>query len=73
MNENIYERQDFLVLNKKNQNLSCSMWYPKVKQEENYLAVIFCHGNCGNKLNVFEVLELLLQNNIIVISFDFSG
>ena len=37
------------------------------------MAVLFCHGNCGNKLNVFEILEMLLENNIVVIAMDFSG
>ena len=33
------------------------MWTPKIKKNSKFLGVIFCHGNCGNKLNVFEILE----------------
>ena len=38
-----------------------------------YSCVIYCHGNCGNRTAVFEVLELLLLMNYVVICFDFSG
>jgi len=73
MNENIYERIDFLVDNESNYKLNCSLWAPKIKNNQKYLAILFCHGNCGNKLNSFEILEQVLETNICVIAFDFSG
>ena len=62
-----------MVNNESDHKLNCSLWTPKLKKKHKFMGVIFCHGNCGNKLNVFEILELLLESNICAIAFDFSG
>jgi len=33
MNENIYERVDFLVENQSEHKLNCSLWSPKIKND----------------------------------------
>ncbi len=35
--------------------------------------VIYCHGNCGSRVDASDCLDLLLPQNISVFAFDFSG
>ena len=35
--------------------------------------VIYCHGNCGSRVDASDCLDLLLPQSISVFAFDFSG
>jgi len=43
------------------------------RPKEKLPCVIYCHGNCGCRLDAGHQLDLLLPYNITVIVFDFSG
>lgn len=35
--------------------------------------VVYCHGNCGSRLDALPILVSLLPSNITVFCFDFAG
>eukprot|EP00002_Diphylleia_rotans_P035302 TRINITY_DN7690_c0_g2_i7.p1 TRINITY_DN7690_c0_g2~~TRINITY_DN7690_c0_g2_i7.p1 ORF type:complete len:440 (-),score=62.23 TRINITY_DN7690_c0_g2_i7:173-1492(-) len=77
-----YERVDFEVINPRGFAIKCSHFRrPRpesgysnaVEDISSFPVVIYCHGNCGNRLDSFEAVELLLPVGITVIGFDFAG
>ena len=63
------------MLNKRRQRLKCSHYLPVVEGQGRGSAgrvpcVIYCHGNCGSRVDASDCLDLLLPQNISVrISF----
>lgn len=43
------------------------------EQATRFPCVIYCHGNCGSRVDASDCLDLLLPQNISVFAFDFSG
>lgn len=66
----IYLRTDFHLLNPRGLKLKCSFFQSTAGSET---CVVYCHGNCGNRLDAMEVLELVLSLGMSVCAFDFSG
>ena len=50
-----------------------SHWEPVVRTSDAMPCVIYCHGNCGSRLDAAEAVDCLLPSNIGVFAFDFSG
>ena len=75
LSEKKYKRKDIGLLNFKGEYLSCSHFEPASEERIKKILpwVVYCHGNCGSRLDVFPVLAALLPHNITVFWFDFSG
>lgn len=61
----------FQIKNLRNQTLQCTHWIPT--SVDSYAVVVYCHGNCGSRVDAEQLLEYLLPNNISLFAFDFSG
>ena len=66
------------VMNKRRQRLKCSHYIPilegkRAGQQTKFPCVIYCHGNCGSRVDASDCLDLLLPQSISVFAFDFSG
>ena len=35
--------------------------------------MVYCHGNCGSRIDSFEIIEYLLTKDICIFIFDFAG
>jgi len=70
-----FQRTDFEIVNKRGLKLYCSHYEPtkEYRPKEKLPCVIYCHGNCGCRLDAGHQLDLLLPYNITVLVFDFSG
>eukprot|EP01005_Ploeotia_sp_CARIB1_P002048 NODE_95_length_1639_cov_459.678571_g93_i0.p1 GENE.NODE_95_length_1639_cov_459.678571_g93_i0~~NODE_95_length_1639_cov_459.678571_g93_i0.p1 ORF type:complete len:460 (-),score=106.22 NODE_95_length_1639_cov_459.678571_g93_i0:185-1564(-) len=73
--DRIYERVDVEVLNPRGMILQCSHFQPIEKQRpaSKLPVVVYCHGNCGSRVDSVECVACLLPYNITVFAFDFSG
>jgi pimeloyl-ACP methyl ester carboxylesterase len=73
--EKDFQRIDFSIKNKKGFNLSCSIWEPVDEQRisEKLPCIIYLHGNCSSRTEVFSELEYLLPLYFCVVAFDFAG
>jgi len=72
----IFERKDLQLTNQRGQNLECSHFVPFVKAglpPEKVPCVVYLHGNCSSRLEVFDALPVLLPRGISVFCLDFSG
>jgi len=74
----LFERVDLEVMNERRQRLKCSHYMPVLEgnragQTTKFPCVIYCHGNCGSRVDASDCLDLLLPQNISVFAFDFSG
>jgi len=74
----LFERIDVEVMNKRRQRLRCSHYLPilegnRAGQQTKFPCVIYCHGNCGSRVDASDCLDLLLPQSISVFAFDFSG
>ena len=63
--------RDLQIKNDRQQTLQCTHWIPT--QVNNYAVVVYCHGNCGSRVDAEQHLEYLLPNDISLFAFDFSG
>jgi len=68
-----YDRRDLQLKNSRGHLLQCSHFLRCEKQEQRRPCVIYLHGNSSCRLEVQNVLEYLLQYDVSVFSFDFSG
>jgi alpha-beta hydrolase superfamily lysophospholipase len=68
-----YVRKDIHILNDRNQRLRCSHYMPEETYTVRIPCIIICHGNCGNRLDAIDIVEMLLPHDISVLSLDFSG
>eukprot|EP01098_Paradermamoeba_levis_P001572 TRINITY_DN1183_c0_g1_i5.p1 TRINITY_DN1183_c0_g1~~TRINITY_DN1183_c0_g1_i5.p1 ORF type:complete len:372 (-),score=96.68 TRINITY_DN1183_c0_g1_i5:140-1255(-) len=70
-----FERTDFELVNKRGHTLQCSHFQPAAatRPKAKLPCVIYCHGNCGNRLDVIGDVPRFLSYNISVLCFDFSG
>lgn len=66
----VYHRSDFHVVNGRGLKLKGSLFR---SSQLTPLCVLYCHGNCGNRLDSLEVLESALPKGLSFCSFDFSG
>ncbi|EKX47348.1 hypothetical protein GUITHDRAFT_106795 [Guillardia theta CCMP2712] len=74
----LFERVDVEVMNKRRQRLKCSHYMPVLEgtragHTTKFPCVIYCHGNCGSRVDASDCLDLLLPQMISVFAFDFSG
>ena len=74
----LFERIDVEVMNRRRQRLRCSHYLPIIEgsrggQHTKFPCVIYCHGNCGSRVDASDCLDLLLPQSISVFAFDFSG
>ena len=65
-------------MNKRRQRLKCSHYMPVLEgtragHTTKFPCVIYCHGNCGSRVDASDCLDLLLPQMISVSAFDFSG
>jgi pimeloyl-ACP methyl ester carboxylesterase len=71
-NGKIVTRYDFLIKNRRKQNLVCSHWRFESTSSEN--CVIYCHGNSSCRLSAIgDCLFPSLNSGASVLAFDFSG
>lgn len=68
----VYERRDLRLTNPRGLKLECSYFFPMGTQQTRP-CVIYAHGNCSCRLEVFEVLPVLLARGITVLCLDFAG
>jgi hypothetical protein len=61
----------FQIKNIRNQTLQCTHWVPT--SVDSYAVVVYCHGNCGSRIDAEQLLEYLLPYDISLFAFDFSG
>jgi len=75
LNNKIYERRDCIVKNDRDMELQCSLYQPIDSQRvsKKLPCVIYCHGNCGSRVDALDAVQLLLPSNIMVFAFDFAG
>eukprot|EP00927_Polykrikos_kofoidii_P023118 TRINITY_DN21392_c0_g1_i3.p1 TRINITY_DN21392_c0_g1~~TRINITY_DN21392_c0_g1_i3.p1 ORF type:complete len:593 (+),score=86.99 TRINITY_DN21392_c0_g1_i3:119-1897(+) len=69
----VYERQDMELKNSQGHNLICSHFYMRGGQALRQLCVIYLHGNCSSRLEVFHVLPALLARGLSVFCLDLGG
>lgn len=67
----VCRREDFTVRNARNLRLECSWFIPL--HNSPLPCVVFCHGNCGSRIDSLEIVRWLLPLGISVIAFDCSG
>ena len=73
INGRVFKRTDCQIKNSRNLTLQCSFFEPIGRQKTTLPCVIYCHGNCGSRLDAYESVELLLPKEISVFVFDFAG
>jgi len=72
MKNRLCQRKDLDVMNSRGHILKCS-WFMPGEPPEQMDVIIYCHGNCGSRLDSIPVVEKLLPHEISVFTFDFSG
>lgn len=75
MGSRIFTRTDVRLPNDRGLQLVGSHWEPERPRgsKRKYACVIYCHGNCGCRLDALDIVQLLLPTDICVFSFDFAG
>lgn len=70
-----YVRKDVGLVNPNGDTICCSHYEPEPTERINKIlpCVIFCHGNCGSRLDALPLVLSFLPQNITVFSFDFAG
>ena len=61
------------LLNPQGLKLQCSWFKPPSSRTRALPCVVYCHGNCGNRLDALDILEYVLMLGMSVFAFDFSG
>lgn len=61
------------LLNSYGQKLQCSWFRPPSYRARPIPCVVYCHGNCGNRLDAIDILEHVLILGMTVFAFDFAG
>lgn len=69
----MYVRRDLRLTNLRGHVIKCSHFMPKETSSAPFPCVIFCHGNCGNRLDSLDAMEMLLPHGYTLFTFDFSG
>jgi len=71
----IYERKDLKLTNERGLRIECSHFQPLESQRvsEKLPCVVYCHGNCGCRVDALDAVQQLLPLNITVFAFDFTG
>jgi len=70
-----YHRKDLQVRNARGLTLECSWWQPTDDRGPGGArpCVVYMHGNSSCRLEVLELLPVLLQMGVTVLAFDFAG
>lgn len=68
-----FARDDFAVINDRNQALQCSFWRPVDAPAELLPCVVYLHGNSSCRLEALGVLRTCLAAGASVAAFDCSG
>lgn len=67
----VYRRVDFDLQNDRSLTLKCSFFEADVSTPSR--CVVYCHGNCGNRMDSLEVIDFVLPQGMTMCAFDFSG
>eukprot|EP01089_Gocevia_fonbrunei_P020454 TRINITY_DN7637_c0_g1_i1.p1 TRINITY_DN7637_c0_g1~~TRINITY_DN7637_c0_g1_i1.p1 ORF type:complete len:389 (+),score=57.68 TRINITY_DN7637_c0_g1_i1:139-1305(+) len=70
-----FERTDLELKNDRNLTIQVSHYQPIPEEriQKKLPCVIYCHGNCGCRLDALDCLRILLPYNITLVSIDFTG
>lgn len=71
--KNVYERKDLQLTSPRGQKLECSHFFMRGGAALRQLCVVYLHGNCSSRLEVFDVLPVLLSRGLAVFCLDLSG
>ena len=71
----VVERTDVEITNPRGLKLKCSHFEPirDHRVAKDLPCVIYLHGNCSSRLEAFATIPILLNSNITLFCFDFSG
>jgi len=67
----VYRRVDFDLQNDRSLSLKCSFF--ECDQTSPSRCVVYCHGNCGNRMDSLEIIDFVLPEGMTLCAFDFSG
>lgn len=70
--KNVYERKD-IRLESPRGKLECSHFFMRGGSALRQLCVVYLHGNCSSRLEVFDALPVLLSRGLAVFALDLSG
>jgi len=68
-----YIRKDLELKNGRDQKLVCSHFVPVKSPHARRPCVVYLHGNCSSRCEVYSVLPFLLWHGLTVFCLDFSG
>ncbi len=68
-----YVQHVIAIKNDKGETLRCTFFEVVERPSEKMPAIIYMHGNAGNKLEAYEYASMLIDEGINLFSFDFSG
>jgi len=70
-----YIRKDISLTNTRGDSIWWSHFQPPKTERINKVlpCVVYCHGNCGSRIDSLPLLVALLPHNITIFSFDFTG
>ncbi|CAG9311290.1 unnamed protein product [Blepharisma stoltei] len=68
----VFTRRDFDLPNTRGLVLKCSWFLPKFSKNT-LPCIVYCHGNCGSRLDSLEIAYRLLESDISLFTFDFAG
>ena len=66
-------RSDLEIINNRKLKLQCSFWEPIKRPCQRLPCVVYLHGNSSCRIEAVREIKDLLQNNICLFAFDFSG
>ena len=72
-NSKLFRRSDIILKNSRGLMLQCSYFEPIHRLIAKLPVVVYCHGNCGSRLDALEIVEFCLPKDICCFIFDFSG
>ena len=72
--KNNYSRKDYDIVGKKGNILKCTFFEKENNDHpESLPVIIFLHGNSGSRRDVLKYLRIILENEMNIFCFDFSG
>lgn len=69
----VVKRRDFVVRNKRDEELQCSIWEPEVDTKEELPCVIYLHGRGSCRLEALAIESVVLPYRMKLVGMDFSG
>ena len=69
----VFRRSDLTLTNSRGLKLQCSYFEPVNRIIKKLPVVVYCHGNCGSRLDALDIVEFCLPKEICCFIFDFCG